>query len=171
MQMLLLDAGGGGGGAPEPLMADTGIGSSPVPQNSAACRSALAAFSHLFTARITATWKANFVHCLRHGKNVQYIAFAGECANVQTHEWARHKLMCPHGMSSSWIAQYMAIHTRKNSPCCTCSCAHSPEVTMRTWLARVHAAQPRLDLLIHGSATCLQAERRCSQPVDTGPRH
>jgi hypothetical protein len=39
---------------PEPLMADTAMGSSPVPQNSAACRSALAVFSHLFTASTTA---------------------------------------------------------------------------------------------------------------------
>lgn len=39
---------------PDPLMAETGMGSSPVSQNSAAMRSALPTFSHLFTASTTA---------------------------------------------------------------------------------------------------------------------
>jgi len=129
-------------------MAETGIGSSPVAQNSAAWTSAFAAFSHLFTANTTAGSDV-----ARAGLAKRQVLFYGPLNCV---------------LNNARLSAAAAMHLRigcisvrphaSRSPC-------PPERGTTTWrggllalawLVWVHAPQPGQNLVIYSGGPCLQ---------------
>lgn len=125
-------------------MAETGIGSSPLPQNSAACRSAFAAFSHLFTASTTIRRRGRLQNAHLVG-----LRFQSVCLAASSH-------VCEH-------SHVVAAHRRPVYQCDRClvvsqadeAATHS-HAGFLTRLVGVGAPQPGLDLLVHRRAARLQ---------------